>query len=104
MAPGTYILDENGNPKAVDAVTWADSLEKADRKLAQDSIGSLRVSTVFLGVDLNFSDKGPPILWETKVSDLPDDEEVVEQYSSRADALEGHKRICDEMRARSNAT
>lgn len=96
---GTYILDAESNPQAVDAITWADNLTSPNRQLARDEIGELTVSTVFGGVDLNFERVGPPILWETRVFGLPDAaDEICLQYSSKADALEGHKWTCDEIR------
>ena len=95
-----YILDENGEPKAVDALTWAKNFETADRNVAKDTIGKFLVSTVFLGLDHNWSGEGLPVLWETMVFGLPDDEEMMLRYTSKADALQGHKRTCDEIRSR----
>lgn len=102
MDTGNYILDENGDPQAVDILTWGKMFETADRTVAVEMIGDWRVSTVFLGLDHNFSDTGPPILWETMVFGLPDDEEIMDRYTSKVDALKGHKRICDEMRVRTS--
>lgn len=102
MCPGTYILDGNGKPLAVDVLEWAKISETADRKVAVNVIGTLRVSTVFLAIDHNWSSKGLPVLWETMVFGLPDNEEIMERYTSKAGALEGHKRICGEMRARAS--
>lgn len=96
---GTYVLDGNGEPKAVDVLVWADSLETADRRVARNVIGKLEVSTVFLGIDHNWSGKGPPVLWETMVFGLPaDTDEIQLRYTSKADALEGHKRTCNAIR------
>lgn len=46
---------------------WARWFETADRKVAYDEIGEMRVSTVFLGLDHDFSGKGPPLIFETMV-------------------------------------
>lgn len=99
MSPptGNYILDENGEPKAVDVLIWADWFETADRHIALDMIGDLKVSTVFLGLDRNYSGEGPPVLWETMVFGLPDDEEIMDCYTSKVDALKGHARLCAEV-------
>lgn len=97
-----YILDENGEPKAVDALTWSKIRVTEDRRVALDKIGNLEVSTVFLGLDRNWLGKGSPVLWETMVRGLPDDEELMDHYTSKADALEGHKRICEEMRTQTS--
>lgn len=65
MRRGYWILDENRVPKQVDLFTWAIWFEKTDRIVRQEWVGDIRISTVFMGIDHNWSDKGPPILWET---------------------------------------
>lgn len=44
---------------------WATTLEHEDRRVRKTRIGPFEVSTVFLGLDHNFSSMGPPILFET---------------------------------------
>lgn len=88
-----YVLDDRGEPLAVDDVLiWARWFEHADRSLAQTQIGPYRVSTVFLGLDHNFYDDGPPVLWETMV--FADGSGGLDldcrRYTSRQDALDGH--------------
>jgi hypothetical protein len=62
-----YILDDAGNPcPEPDVVRWEDWYETAQRRVAESTIGDVRISTVFLGLDHNFGD-GPPELWETMV-------------------------------------
>lgn len=95
---GLYVLDGNGNPQPADTLVWGKWFEEADRRVAVDEIDDVRVSTVFLGIDHNFECVGPPVLWETMAFGLPDEDEVCERYTSKADALEGHKRICDQVR------
>ena len=68
MTTHKYILNEKGEPVAEpDLMTWARWFEDAHRHVAGDKIGRSRVSTVFLGIDYNFYDEGPPVLWETMV-------------------------------------
>lgn len=65
---GQYILDDNGNPvKCNNVLTFAMWLEKSgsQRVVGQHTVGDYFISTVFLGLDHNFSDTGPPILYET---------------------------------------
>lgn len=62
-----WILDDKGVPIPVDLETWAKWFEKRDRIVKQEWIGDCFVSTVFLGIDHNFGETGPPILWETMV-------------------------------------
>lgn len=46
------------------------------------------VSTVFLSLNHNFGEEGPPILWETCVMGAADD--YMQRYTSREDAERGH--------------
>lgn len=56
----------NRVPKQVDdIITWGRWFESSERIVRQEWIGNIWVSTVFLGLDHNFSDRGPPVLWET---------------------------------------
>lgn len=75
--PDGYILDENGNPVAVDIMTCARwNNDTANRRVAEDEISDdVTVSTVFLGLDHSFGSGGPPVLWETMVFGGPLDGE-----------------------------
>lgn len=65
---GKYILDENRNPVPVDTLEeWASRFERENRHVGHDTIGGMRISTVFLGLDHSFSSEGPPLLFETMV-------------------------------------
>ena len=66
--------------------------------VALDEIGDERISTVYLGMDHGFGINGEegPILWETMV--FPETE-VCERYRSHAEALEGHRKIVQEIKA-----
>ncbi len=81
--------DRRGNPVA-DVITWARTFEEADRHVGDTTIGDVRVSTVWLGVDHNFG-SGPPLLFETMVFGGKLDEEQ-ERYSTEAEAEAGHAR------------
>lgn len=72
-----YIL-EGKTPKPATLMEWAKWFEKADRHVAQDIIGDIRISTVFLGLDHSFGG-GPPLLFETMIFGGPHD-----QYQTRA--------------------
>lgn len=86
-----YILDEKGEPKVVDLMTWARWFERGiGRLVGQSPLGEKgSVSTVFLGLDHRFGNDGPPILWETMIFGGPHDG-YQERYSSKADAVAGH--------------
>lgn len=64
-----YILDKKGNPKIEkDVLTWGRWYEgNTNRIVKQTKVGKYVISTVFLGMDMRFSGKGKPILWETMV-------------------------------------
>jgi hypothetical protein len=87
---GRYILDEKGEPvPCASLMEWAKWIEGGgSRRVAEDFVGDVRVSTVFLGLDHSFVD-GPPVLWETMIFGGPHDE-YQERYTSREAALAGH--------------
>lgn len=71
-----YILEGHKPVKCDDILTWAKWFETASRVVKKDTakvtlhgknVGEIKVSTVFLGIDHNFDDKGDPILFETMV-------------------------------------
>jgi hypothetical protein len=54
------------------------------------------VSTVFLGLNHNWCD-GPPLLWETMVFGLGDDDESQWRFSSRDVAIAKHDQLVAEL-------
>jgi len=71
---------------------------KNDRQTAETNTFGYRISTVFLGLDHNFTGEGPPVLWETMVfPELPSGE-IQKRYSSHEDALAGHEKIVEKVR------
>jgi hypothetical protein len=93
IANGRYILATDGEPVLCpDLMTWGLWLEKsADRRVAVDKIGDVRISTIFLALDHQWGD-GPPILWETMIFGGQFDQ-WQERYSTKAEALAGHLRL-----------
>ena len=93
---GKYILDAEGNPRAVtDVMEWTDWIENRDNTRIAfnwfESPTQLYVSTEFTGTDRNFLNQGPPLLFETKVFD--DNglwEKLHKEYSTKEEALAGH--------------
>jgi hypothetical protein len=89
-----YILDENDNPiPEPDLMKWAKSFQKGSRLVAKDEIGDVLISTVFLGLDHNFGQSGPPILWETIVFGGAHDQDCDRCAGTRADAMAMHGRM-----------
>jgi len=96
---GRYTLDDAGNAVlAEDLMAWARWFETAERHTASDEIGNVHVSTIFLGLDHNFSGSGAPVLWETMVfgGTL---EGKQERYTSREDALAGHAAMVERVKS-----
>lgn len=72
---------------------WAYYFENNKRHVADTYIRGIRISTIFLGLDHNFSDAGPPLLFETMVF-MPDGYDIGQwRYSTYEEAEEAHKQI-----------
>lgn len=113
MTLGHYILDAYGEPVLEpDLLTWARWFEYSDnRRLAWTETKFHNISTVFLGLDHNLWDGGPPLLWETmaftkerhlsmvfgRERSMPDwlDQD---RYETRAEALAGHEAMVAKYR------
>src|SRR3954469_15109042 len=68
--PGLYILEGRKPVVVRSLLRWAQAYEKSeDRIVASTEVGNYTVSTIFLGLDFNFTSEGPPILFETVVFD-----------------------------------
>jgi hypothetical protein len=92
-----YTLNENGEPTAEpDLMKWAVWYESANRKVAGTSVRGATVSTVFLGINHNFSE-GPPILWETMIFGGPLDQEQSRCSGSREQAEAMHQSMLSKL-------
>jgi len=63
--PGRYVLIGQTPVIEPDLEKWAQWFASENRVVAQTEVPGGVVSTVFLGLDHNFFDKGPPLLFET---------------------------------------
>ena len=96
--PRYYVL-LGRTPIAVDAMTWAKALNNNICRVAHDEIdGRVIVSTVFLGLDHNFGNKGDPVLFETMTLGGPLDQQM-RRYCTYAQAERGHAEAVAETRA-----
>lgn len=93
-----YILDEKQNPVQVDVIAWAKWWRKNDRRVAVDTVGNVRISTVFLGSDHSFRDVGRPIIFETMVFGGGLDQEC-ERTSTWNEAEVVHERMVERVKA-----
>lgn len=95
-----YVLNENGSPIVEpDFMKWAEWFEKADRHVADEKVGNVRVSTVFLGLNHNFSQDGSPILWETMVFGGKLDQEQDRCSGSKEQAEAMHAKMVERVKA-----
>lgn len=95
-----WILDDDGNPIATDAMTWARWFQDTDaRQVARTVLpdGGF-VSTVFLGLD-HGSGEGPPVVWESLAFNAAglSDGDTMRRYTSREAALAGHAKIVEQL-------
>lgn len=89
LTSNLYILDGHTPKKATEEewIRW--SSKSNNRRVAQDIIKDINISTVFLTVEHGFSG-GHPIIFETMVFGGEWDE-YQERYCSWDKALKGHK-------------
>lgn len=92
---GLYVLNNDGEPvPCINPDHWREWYGTADRVIARDEIGGIRVSTVFLGIDHQFG-HGIPILYETMTFEENSSGEwrggFQRRYRTRAEALAGHQ-------------
>ena len=109
-----YILEGHKAVECDDLMVWAKWFETADRTVARTNIGipywkfwlgkllrkkwePITISTVFIGLDHQFGDEGPPLLFETMVFGGKHDEDL-ERYFTWQEAEEGHKRFVKKIR------
>jgi hypothetical protein len=98
--------DKEGKP--LELFEWAHLLEDMDyRRVGETQVGAWWVSTVWLGLDHNFSlsAEATPLIFETMVfkRPCPKDEQgrdyFCDRYATLADAIAGHEDIVDKLRA-----
>jgi hypothetical protein len=95
-----YILDDHGNPKPCDnLIRWGEWFGTHKRIVKQEKVGGSEVSTVFLGLDHNFSDEGPPVVWETMVFGGELDQEMDRCSGNKEQAEAMHVRMVERVQA-----
>ncbi len=95
-----YILEGHKPVSCPDILEWARWFQTGDaaRRVAEDFVGDVRISTVFLGIDHSFSRVGPPVLFETMVFAGPLDEEQ-DRYCTWDEAVAGHAAMLARVKA-----
>lgn len=77
-----------------DIRVWAINFEKEDRRVKQQTLkNGFFVSTVFLGIDYNYTSIGKPLIFETMVFYGDKSYLDCKHYSTEEEAIEGHKKM-----------
>lgn len=90
---GLYILVGKKPVKCKNLLEWGRTLDTKTCRLARIESDGVRVSTVFLGLDHNWSGDGPPLLFETIIFGGPQDQQCW-RYSTWDQAMKGHSYAC----------
>ena len=96
MLMGKYILEGREPVPCEDLFKWGAWFESAKRHVADDTIGDVRVSTVFLALDHSFRE-GRPQLFETMVFGGPLDG-LCERYATWDEAEQGHRAVLAQIK------
>jgi len=78
---------------------WAEGFQagrKGWERMAFTKVYGVKVSTVFLGLDHNYEQIGPPIVFETMVFGGPLDREQI-RYATADEALVGHEAMVERV-------
>src|SRR5262245_60327221 len=95
-----YVLDSENRPVVCDdLIAWAIWFETMSNRTVglTDVTSGIRVSTIFLGINHRWHDKGPPVLFETMVFGGPLDGDGG-RYVSWDDAEAGHNAMVRRVR------
>lgn len=86
-----YILVDGKPTEEPDIIKWGKWFQDADRHVAQDDDEKYKISTIFLGINHNFGEEGPPLLFETMVFKRGSwSEEDCARYATQEEAEAGH--------------
>lgn len=86
----------NGDPITMEQ--WSELVGNLEyKRVAYTTMGEVVVSTVWLGMNHNFDDVGPPLIFETMIfgGDLADEQW---RWATEAEALDGHEKVVGEAR------
>lgn len=87
-----YILVKNKPVLCRDIVLWGRWFSKTEQRqvMLTRCRNNVTISTVFLGIDHNFSGVGPPVLWETMA--FPNTDDCL-RATSHEEAIANHNEI-----------
>lgn len=93
-----YILDGK-TPVPATLMEWATYYQTADRHVANTRIGSIWISTVFLGLDHGYDPRQPPVLFETMIFGGGELNETQMRYCTWDEAEAGHQDCVETVQA-----
>jgi hypothetical protein len=79
----------------VPLMQWARTLENSNRHVGDDYIGDVRVSTVFLGLNLDPLGRDPPLVFETMVFPSCD---LIGRWATYDEAEAEHTKVVEAYR------
>lgn len=95
-----YILKGKKPVAEPDILKWGARFASSSQNVAKTTVGEYLVSTVFLGIDHNWSPSGKPILFETMVFVSPKSKrkrnkfsDIQYRYRTWDEAECGHRRV-----------
>lgn len=90
---GKYILKDKKVVRVYDLFEWAKWMEedRSVRRVAEDFVGKVHISTVFLGLDHNWGFSKKPVLFETMIFGGKHDQYQA-RYCTWNEAVKGHKK------------
>lgn len=93
---GQY-FDKEG--KEITLIEWAKLFEDRDyQRIRHSDLGGVSVSTVWLGIDHNWGQQGPPVIFETMVFGHYEEEFMV-RYCTEDEAIIGHIAVVEQVLA-----
>lgn len=97
---GHYILVGHEAVRINDTLEWARKFGSSNRVVKQEDVGKYRVSTVFLGLDHQWTEGGPPRIFETMVFEGDNMSDLhCERYATWAEAEVGHDDIVSKIKS-----
>src|ERR1700761_3372970 len=93
----TYILEGHEAVLEPDMMKWSLAFSTRNRVVKKEDGDAVQVSTVFIGLDHQFDEDGPPLIFETMVFGGPLNESQ-RRYSTWEEAEAGHREMVEEVR------
>ena len=99
LLKGLYILEGKKPVPARSMDAWNQCMQSPERVVAQEDIGKIYISTVFLGLDhsFRFDDHESPVLFESMVFGGKFNG-YLDRYYTWSEAERGHSKIVDMVR------